>query len=184
MYLQPYIHPRVRMIGAMKESSSSNQLSLNTNEQNTGHMLSLSQNNLLQVPGDDLHLMNKVKSFSMCALPLQDVLPTIKVEPVEQSRGRSLTEGSNNGSSSSNESLCACSLEDVRRSRTPQPASLNPDRVLKSLMTSSTSEPNVVKSPSTPKVPPRPRAQEILKRCTTVTRKNATRNQLGVVQCH
>uniref|UniRef100_H3DKX9 NADPH oxidase organizer 1a n=1 Tax=Tetraodon nigroviridis TaxID=99883 RepID=H3DKX9_TETNG len=35
--------------------------------------------------------------------------------------------------------------------------------------------PPVIRGPGTPKVPPRPQAQEILTRCTTITRKNASR---------
>ncbi|XP_062841123.1 SH3 and PX domain-containing protein 2A [Trichomycterus rosablanca] len=178
MYLQPYIHPRVRMIGARRDSSSSNltqfQVPLCTSLQTPGHRLSLSQCNLLQVPGDTLHHMNKAKSHSMDVLPVQGALPTIEVQPAEDNR---------DSSSTSNESLCASSPKDIRRCRTPPPTSLGLNDGIEGQMTSSTSEPNVFKSPDTPKVPPRPQAQEILNRCTTVTRKNATRNQLGVVHC-
>ncbi|XP_041943406.1 NADPH oxidase organizer 1a isoform X1 [Alosa sapidissima] len=73
-------------------------------------------------------------------------------------------------------------LEDeLRRSRTPPPPStrglLSPDSGLGGRLQPSRSDPNLHKI--MPKVPPRPQAQDILKRCTTVTRKNAARNQLA-----
>ncbi|KAJ0041742.1 hypothetical protein NL108_007366 [Boleophthalmus pectinirostris] len=42
-------------------------------------------------------------------------------------------------------------------------------------MMSSVSDPNLYKGPTSPKVPPRPRPQQILTRCTTITRKNAAK---------
>ncbi|MBN3318338.1 NOXO1 oxidase, partial [Atractosteus spatula] len=67
--------------------------------------------------------------------------------------------------------------EPLSRSRTPQalvadrqsPVSGAPEQSL----SSSSSEPNLYKPPSAPRVPPRPKAQEILARCTTMTRKAA-----------
>lgn len=64
--------------------------------------------------------------------------------------------------------------DQLRLSRTPQPPKsthLSPSagaRLMPSL-----SDPNLYKSPASPKVPPRPKPQQILTRCTTVTRKNA-----------
>lgn len=68
--------------------------------------------------------------------------------------------------------------EPLRLSRTPQPMTgnhLSPTTGTEGRMLSSVSDPNLYKGPTTPKVPPRPRAQEILTRCTTITRKNAAR---------
>lgn len=62
-------------------------------------------------------------------------------------------------------------------SRTPPPMPsnhLSPESGFKGKMIPSVSDPTLYKGPMTPKVPPRPRAQEILTRCSTVTRKNAT----------
>jgi hypothetical protein len=58
---------------------------------------------------------------------------------------------------------------------------LNPDSgVLEGRMVHGRSDPNLFKmAPTTPKVPPRPRVQEILTRCTTVTRKNASKAKLS-----
>ncbi|KAK5856361.1 hypothetical protein PBY51_007964 [Eleginops maclovinus] len=75
--------------------------------------------------------------------------------------------------------------EQLRLSRTPPPVlsnRLSPTSGLEGNMAPSVSDPNLYKGPTTPKVPPRPRAQEILTRCTTVTRKNATKGGLSSTQ--
>nr|XP_046270926.1 NADPH oxidase organizer 1a [Scatophagus argus] len=75
--------------------------------------------------------------------------------------------------------------QQLRLSRTPPPTvcnRLSPTSGLEGKMTPSVSDPNLYKGPTTPKVPPRPRTQEILTRCTTVTRKNATRAALSPTQ--
>lgn len=123
--------------------------------------------------------------------------PAITVELDGPGRGRSLTldsEGSflsdstdfsfsdseeleSSGRSSALNLSASLNTEDLRRSRTPQPASanhLNPI-VPGGKMNPSVSDPNLYKSPSAPRVPPRPQAREILTRCSTVTRKNASR---------
>ena len=68
--------------------------------------------------------------------------------------------------------------EQLRLSRTPPPTAtgyLSPTSGLEGKMVPSVSDPNLYKGPAAPKVPPRPRAQEILTRCTTITRKKANR---------
>lgn len=75
--------------------------------------------------------------------------------------------------------------EMLRLSRTPPPMATNrlsPLSVPDGRMIPSVSDPNLYKGPTTPKVPPRPRAQEILTRCTTITRKNAAKG--GVSPTH
>lgn len=84
---------------------------------------------------------------------------------------------SSSASSTFNLSLGA-NNEQLRLSRTPPPMAsnrLSPTSGFEGKMIPSVSDPNLYKGPMTPKVPPRPRAQEILTRCSTVTRKNATR---------
>lgn len=83
---------------------------------------------------------------------------------------------SSRGSSSLNLSVSSNGAE-LLRSRTPPPTAskhLSPS-VPDSRMNASVSDPNIYKGPLTPKVPPRPQAREILARCTTITRKNASR---------
>ncbi|KAL6102859.1 noxo1 [Pungitius sinensis] len=66
----------------------------------------------------------------------------------------------------------------LRRSITPTPVAssrLDPQSITQGKMMPSISDPNLYKSPTTPKVPPRPQAKEILSRCTTITRKNAAK---------
>ncbi|XP_061605674.1 NADPH oxidase organizer 1a [Phyllopteryx taeniolatus] len=68
----------------------------------------------------------------------------------------------------------------LRHSRTPPPPAkqnLNPESAMGGKMTPAISDPNIFKSVSAPKMPPRPEAKEILSRCTTITRKNANRSQ-------
>ncbi|KAL6476925.1 hypothetical protein MHYP_G00154240 [Metynnis hypsauchen] len=193
MYLQPYNNPQARMVIAQRENRGS---MLNLAElQNPGHELSRSQGNLLQLPGNGLSLTGKTKSRSMDVIPhpqaspvAKRVAPAIQVQPAEEGRDRSLSRGSegsegsetgfsDDSSCSGNESL-STSHSDIQQRRTPivtdrlRPSSANEGR-----LTASTSDPNMFKLPSTPKVPPRPQAQEILKRCTTITRKNASKNQ-------
>lgn len=66
----------------------------------------------------------------------------------------------------------------LRLSRTPPPTTsnhLSPTSGPGGKLIPSVSDPNLYKGPKSPKVPPRPRTQEILTRCTTITRKNAAR---------
>ncbi|XP_029364430.1 NADPH oxidase organizer 1a [Echeneis naucrates] len=68
--------------------------------------------------------------------------------------------------------------EQIRLSRTPPPTisnHLSPTMGSEGKMTPSVSDPTLYRGPTTPKVPPRPQAQEILTRCSTITRKNAAR---------
>uniref|UniRef100_A0A3P9MH71 NADPH oxidase organizer 1a n=1 Tax=Oryzias latipes TaxID=8090 RepID=A0A3P9MH71_ORYLA len=67
-------------------------------------------------------------------------------------------------------------------SRTPPPmmnSYLSPTSNTEVRMTPSVSDPNLYKVPTSPKVPPRPQAREILTRCTTVTRKNADKGNIS-----
>ncbi|XP_061079126.1 NADPH oxidase organizer 1-like [Conger conger] len=114
--------------------------------------------------------------------------PTIRVEPPEeqQQEGRLGDRQSSLSSEWSSEGSSELSFSDdssapdvhsvslpvsswqARRPLTPQLAVAPDDR-----LTSSRSDPDLFKSASTPKVPPRPHAQEILSRCTTITRRAA-----------
>ncbi|XP_073350557.1 NADPH oxidase organizer 1a [Pagrus major] len=131
--------------------------------------------------------------------------PTIMVEMDgdDDQRDRSPTEGSevtyesdssdfsfssdlSSSTASSTFNLSASANEEqLRLSRTPEPTSsnrLSPTSGQEGKMMPSVSDPNLYKGPRTPKVPPRPRAQEILTRCTTVTRKNAARGSPSPTQ--
>ncbi|KAG7265370.1 hypothetical protein CRUP_004458 [Coryphaenoides rupestris] len=83
---------------------------------------------------------------------------------------------SSDGSSTLNLSR-SMNEQQLRLSRTPPPGTMSSNhlRPTTSKMMPSVSDPNLFKGPTMPKVPPRPRAQEILTRCTTVTRKNASK---------
>ncbi|KAK1877492.1 NADPH oxidase organizer 1 [Dissostichus eleginoides] len=130
-------------------------------------------------------------------------LPKIKVEMDGEDEPRPLSlqadsEGSLSDSSSFGDDLNSSwassssinlsqsyNEQELRLSRTPPPVlsnHLSPTSGLERKMPASVSDPNLYKGPTTPKVPPRPRAQEILTRCTTVTRKNAARGGLSPTQ--
>ncbi|XP_058509214.1 SH3 and PX domain-containing protein 2B [Solea solea] len=68
--------------------------------------------------------------------------------------------------------------ERLRLSRTPPPTAsnyLSPTNGPMGRIVPSVSDPNLYKGATTPKIPPRPQQREILSRCTTITRKNASR---------
>ncbi|XP_030646698.1 NADPH oxidase organizer 1a [Chanos chanos] len=206
MYLQPYSHPRVRMAPKQNNRQSPNlslaqlQVPARGSSQLPSNTLSRSQGNLLQLPG--LNPADKLRSRSTDVL--SDVQPsssiyqvpvTISVETDVDGRERSMSNGSygsefsdfsDESTSSGGDSLNlshSYKEEQLRRSRTPPPmvtGRLHPESAAAGKLTPSSSDPNLFKIPTTPKVPPRPRAQEILQRCTTITRKNAlnTKNQL------
>lgn len=126
--------------------------------------------------------------------------PVIKVEmDGQEEHGRTLSTGSERclGSDSSDSidlsfsddlscsSASSCfSLshsandEQLRFSRTPPPTvsnHLSPTSYPGKKITPSASDPHLYKGSTAPKVPPRPRAQEIHTRCSSVTRKNASK---------
>lgn len=187
MYLQPYVNPRVQIISAQRgfQSSTLNLAQIQVPDSSSlmipGHELSRSQGNLLRIPGDNLILNDKTKSHSLNVLTdVHHSPPTIKVDPVENIRTRSFSGSSeesfsDSASSSSSGSVCVNSPTDIQRCSTPQPEHLHPTT---DMLSPSTSDPYMFKSPGTPKIPPRPPAQEILKRCTTVTRKNVSKSQM------
>ncbi|XP_017277268.1 NADPH oxidase organizer 1a [Kryptolebias marmoratus] len=75
--------------------------------------------------------------------------------------------------------------ERLRLSRTPPPTIsnlLSPTSQPQGRLLPSVSDPNLYKGPSSPKVPPRPRAQEIMNRCCSITRKNAAKLHLPPTQ--
>lgn len=187
MYLQPYVNPRVQIISNQRGLQSPNlnlaqlQVPAGSSLMISGHELSRSQDNLRRIPVNKLILSDKAKSHSLNALPdVHHVPPTLNVDPVEDNRDRRFSSSSDesfsdSASFSSGGSACRSSPTDTCCCSTPQPGHPNPTS---SKLLPSTSESNVLKSPGTPKIPPRPQAQEILKRCTTVTRKNVSRNQM------
>lgn len=148
--------------------------------------LSRSQGNLRLPPGNTLDPRDKLMSRSMGRLPdarMTWLTPSIRVQFAENGQERSLSEDSeefsDESSFSGSDSLNRTDAEQqFRRSRTPtleSSRSLSVESPTEDKMISSRSDPSLNKTPSTPKVPPRPQAQEILKRCTTVTRQNLQR---------
>ncbi|XP_043957126.1 NADPH oxidase organizer 1a [Gambusia affinis] len=72
--------------------------------------------------------------------------------------------------------------QQLRFCRTAQPTvsnCLSPTSNPEGTLVPSVSDPNLYKGPRPPKIPPRPRAQDILTHCSSVTRKNATKSNLS-----
>lgn len=189
MYLQPHNNPRLRLKSTQKEISSSTldlaQLQRpehRTLQDSRLRELSRSQGNLLLQP-PEISTAEKQKSRSLGRLPDANAArinaPSIRVEFAESGKQSSLSDDSEEFSDDSSFS-CSDSLnrsdaeECFQRSRTPTAESLSPESA--GGITGCRSDPCLNKMPSTPKVPPRPCTQEILTRCTTVTRKNMQRN--------
>lgn len=185
MYLQPHNNPRILLKSTQKEISRST-LDLaqlqhpQTLQDSRLRELSRSQGNLLLQPAET-DIMDKQKSRSLGRLPdaARANPPSIRVEFAESGKQSSQSDDSEEFSDDSSFS-CSDSLdrsdaeECFRRSRTPTAETLTPESA--GGITASRSDPCLNKMPSTPKVPPRPAVQEILTRCTTVTRKNMQRN--------
>uniref|UniRef100_A0A673KJ43 NADPH oxidase organizer 1-like n=1 Tax=Sinocyclocheilus rhinocerous TaxID=307959 RepID=A0A673KJ43_9TELE len=191
MYLQPYNNPRMHLMPAKREITSSTldlaqlQRPGENFPQVSSRELSRSQGNL-GPPGSTLDPKDKQMSRSMSRLPDAHTTrltpPSVRVEFVENGQQSSLSDDSDefsDDSSFSGKSLNRSDTEEqLRRSRTPtldSSGSLRPESAEGGKMIGSRSDPSLNKMPSTPKIPPRPQAQEILKRCTTVTCKNLQR---------
>ncbi|XP_051988013.1 NADPH oxidase organizer 1-like [Xyrauchen texanus] len=194
MYLQPYNNPWVH-ITARREILRSTldlvQLRVpgSNSMQVTNSELCKFQGNLIVPLGSGLGPKDKQMSRSMGTLldarPTNQTSPSIRAEFAQKGQQGSLSDDdedysfSDDGSSSRSDSLnCSVTEQRFRQSSTHTPnfsGSLNRDSATEGKIISSSSDPNLNKMPSTPNVPPRPQAQEILKRCTTITRKNLQR---------
>lgn len=212
MYLKPYFQPKVRFVTTQNErrSSTINLAQLQVpGAANAGPFsgpakkLSRSQGNLLS-PGDyqpganGLHTPQRALSLELLAEPQprpHSAQPMIRVErPPEEERSlgdrqKSLSsewESEDSSELSFSDDSMSVDAHSVsmpesawhrQRAFTPQPTVTPDDR-----LASSKSEPDLFKGPTTPTVPPRPHAKEILTRCTTITRKAAqspTKNRLS-----
>ncbi|XP_055040341.2 NADPH oxidase organizer 1a [Misgurnus anguillicaudatus] len=184
MYLQPYNNPLIRITPFQKEKSSST-LDLSTLQAPgvSDRELSKSQGNLYLPSGTALTPGDKQMSHSLAVLrdtsKRHQTPPSIRVEFAESGPQGSLSDDSDELSfSDDGSSSCSDSLDRSFRSYTPTSktsGNLSPDSAIQIKMTASISDPCLTKMPGTPKVPPRPKVQEILNRCTTVTCKNLVR---------
>lgn len=193
MYLQPHNNPRMHLMPAKREITSStlDLAQLQSPGENflqvSGCELSRSQGNL-RPPGSTLEPKDKQMSRSMSGLPVARTTrlspPSVRVEFVENGQQSSLSDDNDEFSDNDSSFYGSDSLnrsdteEQLRRSRTPMidsSRSLSIESAEEVKMIGSRSDPILNKMPSTPKIPPRPQAQEILKRCTTITCKNLHR---------
>ncbi|XP_018610206.1 NADPH oxidase organizer 1a [Scleropages formosus] len=211
MYLQPYTDPHLRFLNLQREMHTSAQFSRSRSNllEVQHHTLSQSQRSLQLLPHEPqrggLEPTDRQKSRSLNTLSgatPPHPPPTIIVMGAEDKEGSSdgsqfsfgdddtSLNGSFNGSTLS---LSHSDMqEQLRCCRTPPPPTTGRRQsdvgpYLGSLA-HSRSDPRLFKMPTTPKVPPRPQAQEILSRCTSVTRKAAlsgkikTPSEVGWIQ--
>ncbi|MBN3280020.1 NOXO1 oxidase, partial [Polyodon spathula] len=198
MYLQPYKNPhqkyQIQSINLYRPASPTGNLRTVKNLQLSHSQISLQP---CPVVKGKLQPLDRQKSRSLsCILP-----PAITINDYDASSSSKTESKIDSLSDSSEESLnfSSCSnssrnslvspesdflsvnpavmAEQLRRSRTP-PAMIthrrDSDYVSEAeQLPNSNSDPNLYKSSSMPKVPPRPKVQEILSRCTTITKKAA-----------
>lgn len=142
------------------------------------------------------HLTSIASSTSTATSPASANPPPLPIIKVEMEGGENDEGGFGSGSSSislsddlSQSSASSLNwshdIKNLRVSRTPPPT-VNSRRSstgdIGGKIMPSASDQNLYKSSTAPKVPPRPQAQEILSRCTTITRKNASRGRLSPTQ--
>ncbi|MBN3303886.1 NOXO1 oxidase, partial [Amia calva] len=177
------------------QSTEANLLSLQKRDLSRSQEILQSRRSSPPAGGFLLLPSDKKKSRSLNQLSARRqafAIPTITVEgderEEEQPRKDSLSEESelsfSDESSSQDSDFLSVSQPDMadrlRMSRTPPPMVADrqsPNCISATLpretLSSARSDPNLFKTPTIPKVPPRPKAQEILTRCTTMTRKAA-----------
>uniref|UniRef100_A0A672FZU8 NADPH oxidase organizer 1a n=1 Tax=Salarias fasciatus TaxID=181472 RepID=A0A672FZU8_SALFA len=190
MYLKPHSYPHIRLTPNIPDPRAS-PTSLSPSNLQQQSQLSRSQGNLLQgsparSPSPFLKPESKQRSQSLDFS--EQPLPPPPPPPPSRSAGSFSSDSSDFSfsdelsSSSASSSLTLSPVandEQPRFSRTPEPMSsshLSPTSGMEGRLMPSVSDPNLYKGPRSPKVPPRPRAQEILTRCTTITRKNAAKS--------
>ncbi|KAA0705314.1 NADPH oxidase organizer 1 [Triplophysa tibetana] len=193
MYLQQNNNPLIRIMPIQKQISTLDLSKLQgTKDSSLGvsnRKLSRSQGNLALLSGSTLSTRDKQMSCSLSVLTdnreTLQTPPSIHVEFAENHQQGSLSEDSednsisDDSSSISIKSASLCSTEDLfSRGCTTMAnssGSLSLDSATQGKMIDNRSDSSIRKMPGTPKIPPRPQAKEIIKRCTTVTRKNLQR---------
>uniref|UniRef100_A0A3Q3W652 SH3 domain-containing protein n=1 Tax=Mola mola TaxID=94237 RepID=A0A3Q3W652_MOLML len=186
IYLKPYNYPHVHM----RSSPHDFRIAAPSLQQQQSRLLSSSQGSQLQLQPvrssspHQLQADSRQKSASLNILseqaPTQPAARTFATN-IAIATDFSFSDDLSDDLSSSEASFAhnlsvGARDEQLRLSRTPTATSyLSPASGLEGKMVPSVSDPNLYKGPTMPKVPPRPRAQEILTRCTTITRKKASR---------
>uniref|UniRef100_A0A3B3UJK8 NADPH oxidase organizer 1a n=1 Tax=Poecilia latipinna TaxID=48699 RepID=A0A3B3UJK8_9TELE len=191
--LQPYIYPRVQMLSQynVQNSSSLQPASSILHHWHSYGDLPQHPNSRPIIPTESIHRSQSLNRLSEepYAQPASDEEQEesgriLRAESVDSFESDSFSDDdtlSMSAGSSLNLSYGA-NDQQLRFCRTPQPTAsncLSPTSHPEGTLLPSVSDPNLYKGPQPPKVPPRPRAQEILTRCSSVTRKNATKSNLS-----
>ncbi|TRY98974.1 hypothetical protein DNTS_001240 [Danionella cerebrum] len=187
MYLQPYNNPRIHMMETRREliSPTLDMVQLPLPEQDSLQVSSLdlgrSHENLPHLtipplhPEDQLmlHSLNKITSSSKATSPIQgELAQTEHKSSLSDDSGEFNDESSYSSSDSPSRSETEETLYKIHMLTN----NLSPEATGEDNTSLRQSAPWLNKMPTQPKVPPRPQAQEIIKRCTTVTRKNLQKN--------
>uniref|UniRef100_A0A668A4E0 NADPH oxidase organizer 1b n=1 Tax=Myripristis murdjan TaxID=586833 RepID=A0A668A4E0_9TELE len=183
MYLQPYNNPRAGLYSVQRKLHSST-LNLATNGSTHGSSINLSKreaqagvsypSSILEenMPGQD----SPPKSSGELDFPLRNMSTESELSILSSSSSL------RSGSSSSHKEQEQRQSHPDRTASSPSPSITssghsNSDFSLSNLPSPSMSSDSMVASVA-PRVPPRPKAQEILTRCTTMTRKAALRSSM------
>ncbi|XP_074552424.1 uncharacterized protein gid4 [Halichoeres trimaculatus] len=177
MYLQPYNYPHIRMTTPQQDFRPSSPLQVPNLEQQS-HQFSHSQGNLMFLSPvrssspQPLQADSRLKSRSLNLLSEQaPPQPARSTTPNPPSAAKAAITPTNwpPPPPAITVEMDGADAQGGRSWREESEGSLDSSDFSFSDDLSSSS------SPSSPKIPPRPQAQEILKRCTTITRKNAAR---------
>uniref|UniRef100_A0A3B5LR90 NADPH oxidase organizer 1a n=1 Tax=Xiphophorus couchianus TaxID=32473 RepID=A0A3B5LR90_9TELE len=176
--LQPYINPQVQMTSQYNVQNSSSLLPHSSTLHHSRSYGNLSQHpnprpiSPSLTPTESIH-----RSQSLNQLSTQPANGRIlRAESVDSFESDSFSDDALSMSTGSSLNLSySANDQQLRFCRTPQPTvsnSLSPTSNPEGTLLPSVSDPNLYKGPQPPRVPPRPRAQEILTRCSSITRKN------------
>ncbi|XP_067432708.1 NADPH oxidase organizer 1-like [Thunnus thynnus] len=212
MYLQPYNNPRAGLYSLQRKLHSSTLNLLTSTEPQASYPHSTTEDNSTpqdsagQSSGDanvsgrlqkarSLDVLSETRSQT--ALPAQAEQDTTTSESRARSMSSTSTESSFSSFSSGSESSSSSNGKVQRQKRTGRPAashqsnvsdsgSSSPDLSLSDRRSSNTSSVSTGSSSVTPRMPPRPKTEEILTRCTTITRKAAlaTKTQIPPETIH
>ncbi|XP_041671870.1 NADPH oxidase organizer 1-like [Cheilinus undulatus] len=174
MYLQPYNNPRAGLFSMQRKLHSSTlNLSTTSNEPRASPPPSISEENSLErEPAGGSRVEPRVPGRLPKAQSLDVLSETWMQKERDASTSKSFTRRTSNTSSTSNElSLSGFSSDSESFSSVT-----SEEAQQRSVSNSGNSSPDLSLSESSsnaPKVPPRPKPEEILTRCTTMTRKAA-----------
>lgn len=188
MYLQPYNNPRAGLYSLQKKLHTSTLNLANSSGLQVSHPPSIiNENSPLQdsarlsrgeadVPGN-LHKARSLdvlsESWSQTTVPTQSEQNTVTTDVRARSMSNTSTDSSFSSFSSGSESSSSLKNDALHQKRADKSEGSSADLSLSDRRGSNTSSESTGSASLAPRVPPRPKTEEILNRCTTMTRKAA-----------